>query len=68
MTKKRMWFTTGIYIFCTLIWTVNFFLHWRHDGVLTFSTALFGLAAVCFGISAVLNIIRIRRMQADKEE
>ena len=68
MTKKRMWFTTGIYIFCTLIWTVNFILHWHQDGTLTFSTALFGLAAVCFAISAVLNVIRIRRLKGNKEE
>ena len=68
MTKKKLWFSAGLYTFCTLLWAVNFFLHWHQDGSLTFSTALFGLAAVCFGISAVLNFIRIRRMKGNKEE
>ena len=67
MSGKTMWVTTGIYIFCAVLWTVNFFLHWRQDGAVTFSTALFGVAAVCFGISAVLNLIRIRRMKKEDQ-
>lgn len=65
MTKKTMWLTTGLYIFCAVIWTVNFFINWRQDGALETSTVLFGVAAVCFAISAVLNIIRIRRMKKE---
>ena len=66
MTKKRMWITTGIYFLCALVWTANFLINWHKDGAINTSTALFGLAAVCFGISTVLNLIRIRRMK--KEE
>ena len=65
MSKKTTWITTGIYIFNAMIWTVNFFLHWHQDGSINTSTALFGVAAVCFGISAVLNIIRICRMKKE---
>lgn len=65
MSRKTMWITTGIYVFCAVIWTVNFFLHWHQDGSINTSTALFGVAAVCFGISAVLNIIRICRMKKE---
>ena len=64
---KRMWVTTGIYAFCALVWTLNFFLHWTQDGAIDASTALFGLAAVCFGVSAVLNFIRIRRMKKEEK-
>ena len=67
MTKKTMWISTGIYIFCAVVWTVNFFLHWHQDGMIEASTALFGVAAVCFGISAVLNLIRIRRMKKEEK-
>lgn len=65
MSKKTMWITTGIYIFCAVIWTVNFFLHWHQDGGINTSTALFGMAAAFFGIAAVLNIIRICRMKKE---
>lgn len=67
MSTKTMWITTAIYGFCAVLWTVNFFLHWHQDGTIEFSTALFGLAAVCFGISAVLNGIRLRgKKKGDK--
>lgn len=66
MSRKTLWISTGIYIFSALLWTVNFFLHWRRDGMIQFSTALFGVAAVCFAVSTVLNLIRIRRLK--KEE
>ena len=65
MSKKTMWITTGIYIFCAVVWTVNFFLHWHQDGAINTSTALFGVAAVCFGISAAAGVIRIRRMKKE---
>ena len=67
MTKKTMWISTGIYIFCAVMWTVNFYLHWHQDGLIETSTALFGVAAVCFGISSVLNLIRIRRMKKEEK-
>lgn len=62
---KKLWWLTGLYIFCAVVWTVNFFLHWSMDG-LSVSTVLFGAAAACFAVSAVLNLIRIRNMK--KEE
>ena len=65
MTLKTMWISTGIYLICTVLWTANFFLHWRQDGGIETSTALFGVAAVCFGISSVLNLIRICRMKKE---
>ena len=69
MTKKMMWFSTALYGFCALVWTVNFFLHWNKDGMIEVSTALFGVSAVCFGIAAVLNVIRLVRMsRRNKEE
>ena len=67
MSKKAMWISTGIYLFCTVVWTVNFFLHWHQDGAIGASTAMFGVAAVCFGISSVLNLIRIGRMKKEDE-
>lgn len=69
MTKKKMWWITGLYTFCALIWTTNFFLHWHQDGTIDFSTALFGLSAVLFTVSAVGSVIRLIRMyKEDKEE
>ena len=65
MSKKTMWITTGIYIFCAVVWTVNFFLHWHQDGAINTSTALFGVAAVCFVISSVAGVIRIRRLKKE---
>ena len=58
-----MWITTGIYLFCALVWTLNFFLAWRADGMIGTSTALFGVSAVCFLIAAALNFVRLRRMK-----
>ncbi len=66
MTRKTMLITTGLYAFCALIWAVNFFLHWRQDGMIEVSTALFGVSAVCFAIAAVLNGIRLSRLRKDK--
>lgn len=63
MSKKTMWISTGIYLFCAVVWAVNFFLHWHQDGGISTSTALFGMAAVCFSISAVLNLIRIHKLK-----
>ena len=37
------------------------------DGCISISTGLFGLTAVCFAISAVLNLIRIRNMKKEEE-
>ena len=65
MSKKTVWITTGIYIFCAVVWTVNFFLHWHQDGAINTSTALFGVAAVCFVISSVAGVIRIRRLKKE---
>ena len=62
---KKMWISTGLYAFCAVVWTLNFFLQWQEAGGLNARTALFGLAAVCFAISAVLNYIRIRRMKKE---
>lgn len=67
MSRKTLWITMGIYSFCAVVWTVNFFLHWHQDGTIGVSTALFGLAAVCFAISAVGNGIRLRRMKKEDE-
>jgi len=68
MTKKTMWLTTALYIFCAVIWTVNFFLHWHQDGMIETSTALFGVSAVCFGIAGVLNAIRLTRLCKQEKE
>lgn len=71
MTKKKMWFTTGLYIFCALIWTVNFFLHWHKDGMIQFSTALFGVSAVLFTVAAVgslLNVLRLPKENTGAKE
>lgn len=68
MTRKQLMITTGVYVLCALIWTFNFFCHWYEDGRLMISTVLFGFSALCFGIAAVLNVIRIRRIRNTKEE
>lgn len=62
MTRKRMLISTGLYAFCAVMWTVNFFLHWYQDGMIEVSTALFGVAALCFGIAAVLGGMSLRRL------
>lgn len=63
MTKKKMLFSTGLYIFCALIWTMNFFLHWHLEGRLLVSSLLYGVSAVCFTVAAVLNVMQLRRMR-----
>lgn len=61
MTKKSLWLTTGLYVFCAVIWTVNFFLHWNKDGMIEISTALFGVSAILFVIAAVGSVLRLIR-------
>ena len=71
MTKKTMRITTGIYLFCAVIWAINFFLHWYQDGGIEISTALFGVSAVCFaiaGLGGVLALRRARKEEADHKE
>ena len=62
---KRKWFAAGLYIFCTLIWTVNFFLYWHKDGMISVSTALFGVAAVLFAVSAVGSVLSLIRAKKE---
>ena len=66
--KKRLWFTAGLYVFCTLIWIANFFLHWHKDGMIEFSTALFGVSALLFAVAAVGSIISLIRHHKDSTE
>ena len=69
MTKKKMWWITGLYTFCALIWTTNFFLHWYQDGMVSFSTGLFGLSAVLFAVAAVGSALQLNRLyKANKED
>lgn len=68
MTKKMLGISTGLYGFCALVWTINSALHWHMDGCVDASTALFGLSAVCFGIAAALNVIRLARLGRGKKE
>ncbi len=65
MTKKRMLILTWLYGFCAVSWTVNFFLHWYQDGMIDVSTALFGVAAICFAIAAVLGGMSLHRLRKD---
>lgn len=68
MTKKKMWWITGLHTFCTLIWTTNFFLHWHQDGAINVSTALFGLTAVLFAVAAGGSVTQLIRLyKANKE-
>jgi len=67
MTKKTMWITTGLYLFCALVWTANFFINWHTDGRIEVSTALFGVSAVCFLIAGVLDFIRLRKMKKEEK-
>ncbi len=68
MTQRKMTsISTGIYLFCAVIWTANFGLHWWQDGVINTSTGLFGLAAVCFAIAGAGGILRLRRMPKEDE-
>ena len=68
MTKKQMKISVGLYVFCAVIWTINFLIHWYTDGVLQLSTILYGVSAVCFTIAAVLGVIRLCRLKNTKEE
>lgn len=68
MTRKQMKISVGLYVFCAVIWTINFFIHWYTDGIVTLSTILYGVTAVCFTIAAVLGIIRLCRLKNTKEE
>lgn len=68
MTKKQMKISVGLYVFCAVIWTINFFIHWYTDGVLELSTILFGVSAVCFTVAAVLGVVRLCRLKNTKEE
>ena len=55
----RKWVITGIYLFCAIVWALNFFVEWHKNGTLEGNTILFGIAAICFAISAVLHLIRV---------
>lgn len=63
-----MRFSTGIYLFCALIWAINFFLHWSQDGRIAVSTALFGVSAVCFAIAGVGGLTALHRARRDEME
>lgn len=67
MSRKQMRISTGLYAFCALVWTVNFFLSWHQDGMIEVSTGLYGVAALCFGISAVLGLIRLKRLPREEQ-
>lgn len=62
MTKKQLQFSTRLYGCCAMVWIINFFLNWHLDGMINVSTVLYGLAGICFAVSAVLNAIRVHRM------
>ncbi|MBR6667041.1 MAG: hypothetical protein IKL25_01550 [Clostridia bacterium] len=66
--KKRLWFSAGLYVFCCLIWAANFFIHWHQDGMIEFSTALFGVASVMFAIAAAGSILALIRYYRNTEE
>ena len=68
MTKKKLWWITGLYTFCALIWTTNFFLNWHKDGMISVSTGLYGLSAILFTISAVMGVIRLIRLPKENKE
>lgn len=68
MTKKQMKISVALHVFCAVIWTINFGIHWYADGMLTLSTILFGVSALCFTVAAVLGVIRLCRMKNTKEE
>ncbi len=67
MTKKTLLFTTGLYAFCAVLWTVNFVINWLEEGVVTISTGCFGVAAVCFAVAAVTGGIRILRLKKEEK-
>lgn len=68
MTKKQMKISVGLYVFCAVVWTINFFIHWYTDGVPEVSTILYGVAALCFTIAAVMGVIRLIRLPKENKE
>lgn len=68
MTKRKTTLITScIYLFCALVWAVNFAINWHGDGAITVSTGLYGVAAACFAVAAVLGFVRYRRMPKEDE-
>lgn len=68
MTQRKMTIiSTCIYFFCALVWSANFFINWYADGLVTASTGLFGLAAVCFVVAGVLGAIRLRKLPKEEK-
>ena len=68
MTQRKMTIiSTGIYLFCALVWGLNFFIHWYTEGVISVSTGLFGVAAACFLVAGVMGAIRVRHMPKEEK-
>ena len=68
MTQRKMTtISTCIYLFCALIWAVNFAVNWCADGTITVSTGLFGLAAVCFAVAGIMGAIRVRHLPKEEK-
>ena len=68
MTQRKMTIiSTCIYLFCALVWAANFAIHWHTDGMITVSTGLFGVAAVCFAIAGVGGVIRVRHLPKEEK-
>lgn len=68
MTQRKMTtISTCIYFFCALVWAANFGINWYADGVITVSTALFGVSSVLFAIAGVLGAIRLRKMPKEEK-
>lgn len=63
MTKRKMaTITTGINLFCALIWCANFFIHWHVDGAISLSTILFGVAGLLFAVAGIGGLINLRKL------
>lgn len=68
MTQRKMTIiSTCIYLFCALVWAANFLINWHTDGVITTSTGLFGVAAVCFAVAGVMGVFRVRRLPKEEK-
>lgn len=68
MTKRKMTIiSTCIYFFCALVWSLNFFINWRADGMITVSTGLFGVAAVCFALAGIMGVLRVRHLPKEEK-
>lgn len=67
MKRKRACIAAGLYALSAIVMTVVFLTHWHHDGEMMFSTALFGAAALCFWVSAVLGAVRIKRLSREEQ-